>query len=40
MFRSLMDHHQGAYDGDLLIDDFKETVNLARLHNMLPDDGP
>ena len=21
-------------------DDFKETVTLARLHHMLPDDGP
>ena len=29
-----------ANKGCILTDDFKETVTSARLHHMLPDDGP
>ena len=31
--------HTNNFNG-VLTDDFKETVTLARLHRMLPDDGP
>ena len=32
--------HNNNFNDVFLTDDFKETVTLARLHRMLPDDGP